>query len=135
VPNNILSELFEVFWPRLESELSDLLTKSADGRVVHRAAEDYLEEILGLLRGANIKQQGKTTREVSIENVLNALGSEIESLNTTIFSMEEYERNGGGASSEIWWDSYVERHRKVRSLYKQALDLLESAREISLNSS
>lgn len=133
VPNERLSKLFDVFWPQLESDLFKILAKSTTNKPTRLPTEEYLEEILSILRGSNIARPQKKDQQGSVEIAINALELEIESIQKKISSMEDYENKGGDASSESWWDSYVKRHREAKSMYVQAHDLLERAKQISLN--
>lgn len=133
VPADRLSTLFEVFWPRLESALNEALTSTASTTGKRRQPEEYLEEILELLRNQDKTESSEPSPRVSTQPVAEILKAKVTSLAQKILSMEEYERKGGGASTETWWDSYVERHRRVRDLYTEALSLVERANGISLN--
>jgi hypothetical protein len=57
----------------------------------------------------------------------------VKSLSDAVESMEAYERGGGGASGEVWWDAYVDRRRQARDQFARALTLAEEAARIRLD--
>lgn len=133
LPINRLHTLFDVFWPKLQATIVAALASPSTAMRAHRETEDYLEEILSLLTDRGSTNSPSTTSTISAPNPDESLRAKVHSLNQIIASMEEYERNGGGASSEIWWDSYVDRHRRVRDLYVQALALVDQAGSVRLS--
>src|SRR5271166_1137823 len=129
MPDKLLDGLFDVFWPKLQPELSKHIS-SPTRAVARRSQEDYLIEILGVLRNSKTPQSSGQSHEASPAVAIQALESEVESLGNAVTSMEEYERKGGGASLESWWDGYVDRHRQARDLYSEALALVKQAKGI-----
>jgi len=53
-----LETMFETFWPRLESDLREAMTRE-EGEVVRRADRQLLEEVLEILRGQEQRAQKK----------------------------------------------------------------------------
>jgi hypothetical protein len=131
IPEKRLHQLFDVFWPKLQSDVKSALqsANSKAGRVPD--TNEYLREILGLLR-ARADEVTSPAGE-SPQEALGAVQARIASLSSTIASMETYERKGGVASTESWWNPYVERHREAHDLYQQALDLLKRAANVRLS--
>jgi hypothetical protein len=127
MPDKHVDVLFDALWPQLESELSIARTATPKIGAVRRSPEEYLQEILSLLRGTETPGPVERSPSTSSEDPIGAISSLVRSLESNIASMEEYEKNGGGASTESWWDAYVERRRDARSLYLKALDLVKEA--------
>lgn len=123
---------FSMFWPRLQAALTAAQGVAARAGVRRRPAEDYLEEILELLRSTRSAAAPPPTQQSSIDAALHGLVTEIGSLQGKVDSMEAYERGGGGGAGQPWWEPYVERHRTALSLYVQALALVERARRVPL---
>ena len=93
--------------------------------------EDYLQEILELVKtGRPVHQSAPSPMEAHM--LIESLRKKVKSLGSAVTSMEEYERNGGGASIESWWDGYVGRHRQAREYYSRAFEAVEVAASIPL---
>lgn len=132
IPEKRLNQLFDVFWPKLKDEIEAALQSAGGNAGREPDTNEYLREILGILKSSN-ESATSATSSTPEERPSEALRARVASLSSTIASMEAYERKGGGASTEGWWDGYVERHRQARELYQRALDLLVKAGNIRLS--
>lgn len=68
-----LNDVFEMWWPKLEKNISEILSSNNEVSVRKRSERDILEEILGLAR-MNAQQSPKksTTLESSLNKLMNA---------------------------------------------------------------
>jgi len=64
MPDKLLDGLFDVFWPKLQPELSKHIS-SPTRAVARRSQEDYLIEILGVLRNSKTPQSSGQSHEAS----------------------------------------------------------------------
>jgi hypothetical protein len=63
LPDTHIEEAFEVWWPKLETQLKSLPTENANAKA-HRPDRELLEEILGLVRN-QLRQSERVTSVVS----------------------------------------------------------------------
>jgi hypothetical protein len=131
VPSNRLADYFEIFWPRLKPIVSSNSEPAAAAPA--RSIDEYLKEILTLVRRQASARAPEESAENGIQAVIKALKKEHERLQSKIDSMREYERNGGGAASQPFWDPLVERNDEASKLLSDALALLDRASRINLN--
>lgn len=130
VPSDRVHTLIEALWPQLRTKIVTASKEVKSNVAAHRSTEDYLLEILGLLRTRPSQQSSGPPGHNAPVTVANTIASEITRLADTLSSMDRYEREGGGASSELWWDTLVANKRRAQSLYEQALALVNEADRI-----
>jgi DNA-binding XRE family transcriptional regulator len=86
VPPDALSETFQVWWPRLESQIEQLVLSSPGSQPVvpSRSVEDMMGEVLELLRSQRLPQEVPDSREehVSLPVSERTIGSVVRSLRT-----------------------------------------------------
>jgi hypothetical protein len=115
----------------LEEVLEAQRVFRAEVQVRPRDIHEALDEILTLLHGRQPSAPPSAVGEYPADPV-EVLRNRVSSLTSAVKSMEAYEQSGGGASSELWWDDYVDRRRKARDEFAKALALAEQAARINL---
>ena len=85
---------------------------------------------LGLLRALMPRESAGPPAGEATATASDMIASEVTKLADTLRSMDRYEREGGGASSEPWWDTLVANKKRAQSLYEQALALVNEAGQI-----